>query len=91
MRNLILEGITGSGKSTSIKYIQRAFQEMGYSTNVADCKSFVFEQSASLRNTLKDYGNPLLPQLLLHQLMNHMKILDKEGTSDIIIVDRFAL
>lgn len=90
MNQIILEGITGSGKSSNVDFIRNYLEGRDISVAVADCTMPVFENSINLRRTLRDYGNPLLAQLFLHQHSNYIKILEA-GDADVTLIDRHVL
>lgn len=90
MKKIILEGITGSGKSSNIGYMKDYFQSHGKSVSIADSHAPVYEMTKDVRKYLKDNNEPLMAQLLLHQSTTYMKLFEVE-TSDILIMDRFVL
>lgn len=87
---LILEGITGAGKSSSIGFIKQFFNDHGKSVSIADCTSKIVDLSKNVRRYLKDCGEPLIPQLLINQMISYMKLLEADS-SDILLIDRYIL
>lgn len=90
IKKIILEGITGCGKSTSIPYIKNYLEDKGLKTFVADCNSEAIKSTSNTRKYINSFDDTLLPQLFIHQVHSYSKILTKDNI-DVMIVDRFVL
>ena len=58
---------------------------------IADFNSPVYQASKDYRKFLIDEGDPIIPNILIHQSTNYLKVINLSKKSDIIILDRFVL
>ena len=84
---IILEGITGSGKSMQVKLISSANPDYCICNNASD----IFKTTLPARDSLHKIGLKVIPEAMLHQFTTWMKVYEQCHESAVTIIDRFTL
>lgn len=87
---IIFEGITGCGKSKQIELITTN-NENNVKYRLCDNTSPIYSGTNEARQLLSNIKSPIIPEMLLHQFTNWMKVYEQQFEADVTLIDRFSL
>ncbi len=85
--SIVLEGITGCGKSTLIRSL---LENKEYEYCVINCNAPIYETTKDVRDALRQSGYPFFPEAYLHLFTRWMKLSQQKNNADMMLIDRFS-